>query len=37
MTLVSFSDLNDPTTARVITPGEFEQAFGSDVPFMRAL
>jgi hypothetical protein len=35
-TLVSFSDLSDPKTARVIAPGEFEQVFGNDVHFKRA-
>ena len=35
-TLVSFSDLSDPKTARVIAPGVFEQVFGNDVHFKRA-
>jgi hypothetical protein len=36
-TLVTFTDLNDPKTARVIRPEEFEQAFGPGVRFKRAL
>jgi hypothetical protein len=35
-TLVTFSDLGDPKTARVIAPEEFEQAFGGDARFKRA-
>jgi hypothetical protein len=35
-TLVTFADLNDPKTARVVRPGEFEQVFGPDVHFRRA-
>ncbi|AMN44068.1 hypothetical protein [Rhodoplanes sp. Z2-YC6860] len=35
-TLVGFTDLNDPKTARVIAPGEFEKVFGKDVHFKRA-
>jgi hypothetical protein len=35
-TLVTFSDLGDPKTARAIAPEEFEQVFGSDVRFRRA-
>jgi hypothetical protein len=34
--LVSFSDLSDPKTARVIAPAGFEQVFGNDVHFKRA-
>jgi hypothetical protein len=35
-TLVTFADLNDPKTARVVRPEEFEQVFGSGVRFKRA-
>ncbi len=35
-TLVTFSNLRDPKTARVIAPDEFEEVFGSDVRFTRA-
>lgn len=35
-TLVSFTDLNDPMTARVVEPDEFEQVFGPGVRFKRA-
>jgi hypothetical protein len=35
-TLVTFSDLGDPKTARVIAPEEFEQVFGGEVRFRRA-
>lgn len=35
-TLVTFTDLNDPKTARVVEPEEFEQVFGSGVRFKRA-
>ena len=34
-TFVTFSDLNDPKTARVVKPGEFEQVLGSGVHFKR--
>jgi hypothetical protein len=34
--LVTFTDLNDPKSARVVRPGEFEQVFGPDVHFRRA-
>jgi hypothetical protein len=35
-TLVTFSDLGDPKTARVIAPEEFEQVFGGHARFKRA-
>lgn len=35
-TFVTFSDLNDAKTARVVAPQEFEQVFGKDVRFKRA-
>jgi hypothetical protein len=35
-TLVTFSDVNDPETARVIEPGEFETVFGPGYRFKRA-
>lgn len=35
-TLVTFTDLNDPKTARVVPPQEFESAFGPGVRFKRA-
>lgn len=35
-TLVTFTDLNDPKTARVVRPEEFEQVFGPGVRFKRA-
>jgi hypothetical protein len=34
--LVTFADLNDPTTARVVRPDAFEQVFGPGVRFKRA-
>ena len=35
-TLITFADLNDPKTARVVRPDEFEQVFGPGVHFRRA-
>lgn len=35
-TLVTFRDLNDPKTARVVDPGAFEEAFGAGYSFRRA-
>jgi hypothetical protein len=35
-TLVTFSDINDPRTARVVPPQEFESVFGPGVRFKRA-
>lgn len=35
-TLVTFADLNDPKTARVVGLGEFEQVFGQGVHFKGA-
>lgn len=35
-TLVTFADLADPTTARVVAPEEFPQVFGPGVRFKRA-
>lgn len=35
-TLVTFSDLNDPATARVVAPDNFEAVFGPGVRFKRA-
>jgi hypothetical protein len=35
-TLVTFSDISDPKTARVIAPDKFEQVFGEEVRFKRA-
>jgi len=35
-TLVTFSDLNDPKTARLVRPEEFESVFGKGVHFKRA-
>jgi hypothetical protein len=35
-TLVTFTDLNDPKTARVVQPEKFEQEFGPGVRFKRA-
>jgi hypothetical protein len=35
-TLVTFSDLTDPSTARVVVPEEFATVFGSDVRFLGA-
>jgi len=35
-TLVTFADLNDPKTARVVGSAEFEQVFGPGVRFKRA-
>jgi hypothetical protein len=35
-TFVTFSDLNDPKTARVVRPDQFEQVFGPGVRFKRA-
>jgi hypothetical protein len=35
-TLVTFGNLSDPKTARVVRPDEFEKAFGPDVHFQRA-
>jgi hypothetical protein len=35
-TLVTFADLNDPKSARVVRPDEFEKVFGSGVRFKRA-
>ena len=35
-TFVTFSDLNDPKTARVVRPDQFEQVFGRGVHFKRA-
>lgn len=35
-TLVTFGDVNDPTTARVVRPEEFEREFGPGVRFRRA-
>lgn len=35
-TLVTFTDLNDPKTARVVRPEEFEAVFGRGVRFKRA-
>jgi hypothetical protein len=35
-TLVTFADLKDPKTARVVAPDEFEQVFGEGVRFKRA-
>jgi len=34
-TLVTFADLNDPQSMRVIQPGQLEAAFGPDVRFKR--
>ena len=34
-TFVTFADLNDPKSARVVAPGEFEQVFGPGVQFKR--
>jgi ABC-type phosphate transport system auxiliary subunit len=34
-TFVTFSDLNDPKTARVVQPHEFPQVFGVGVRFRR--
>lgn len=33
--LITFHDLNDPTSARVVAPDQFEQVFGPDVHFER--
>jgi hypothetical protein len=33
--LVTFTNINDPKTARMVKPSEFEQVFGSDVHFKR--
>ncbi|HZO48126.1 MAG TPA: hypothetical protein VFB68_19680 [Xanthobacteraceae bacterium] len=35
-TLVTFADINDPKTARVVQPQEFESVFGPGVRFKRA-
>ena len=35
-TFVTFADLNDPKTARVVGPAEFEQVFGAGAHFKRA-
>lgn len=35
-TFVTFTDLNDPKTARVVRPDEFEQAFGEGFKFRGA-
>lgn len=35
-TLVTFANLNDPKTARIIRPGEFEAVFGPGYHFKRA-
>ena len=35
-TLVTFTDLNDPKSARVVQPAEFAQVFGPGVRFQRA-
>lgn len=35
-TLVTFTDLNDPMSVRVVDPDGFEQAFGPGVRFKRA-
>jgi hypothetical protein len=35
-TLVTFRDLNDPKSASVVPPDQFEQTFGPDVHFKRA-
>jgi hypothetical protein len=35
-TLVTFTDLNDPTTAQVVRPDAFESVFGPGVRFKRA-
>jgi hypothetical protein len=35
-TFVTFTDLNEPKSARVLAPGEFEQVFGPGVHFRRA-
>jgi hypothetical protein len=35
-TLVTFADVNDPTTARVVQPQEFESVFGPGIRFKRA-
>lgn len=35
-TLVSFADLNDPSTARVVRPDQFETVFGPGVRFRRS-
>ena len=35
-TLVTFADLNDPKTARVVRPDQFAQVFGPGVHFKRA-
>jgi hypothetical protein len=35
-TLITFSDLSDPTTAQVLQPSEFEQRFGPGFQFKRA-
>jgi hypothetical protein len=35
-TLITFSDLNDPKTARVINPAEFEKTFGPGFKFRGA-
>lgn len=35
-TLVTFADVNDPKTARVVQPDEFAQVFGPGVRFVRA-
>ena len=35
-TFMTFTDLNDPETARVVEPEEFEQVFGPGVTFERA-
>jgi hypothetical protein len=35
-TLVIFSDLNDPITARIVRPEELPQVFGEGVRFIRA-
>lgn len=35
-TLVTFSDVNDPKTARIIQPSEFEAVFGPGYRFKRA-
>jgi hypothetical protein len=35
-TLITFADLSDPKTARVLQPYEFEQVFGSNVHFKSA-
>ena len=34
-TFVTFGDLNDPKSARMVRPSEFEQVFGPGVQFKR--